>query len=283
MEQRQQSDGRVGLSGGASGLKVRDLGNLGGTSKPQMAPFLWRMRNFLEHKHRSLVPVAATKFMGRVMGVQAFLPSLSAVKFTPSPYVLGLDGNAWQRVQELCRQNVPIDNIATLVPAAEQWAKLQRLLRDNAYVPDLARYFGGDVLAYGTVSQRKVTTAGVNYLVDAWQNSVELENLKYHGVGTGTNAESNGDTALQTESTTALNPDSTRATGSLTEGASANIFRTVGTVTFDNTAAITEHGIFSQSATGGGTLWDRSVFSAINVASADSIQFTYDLTASAEA
>jgi hypothetical protein len=43
---------------------------------------------------------------------------------------------------------------------------------------------------------------------------------------------------------------------------------------------VTEHGIFSQAATGGGTLWDRSVFSAINVVSGDSIQFTYTCTVS---
>jgi len=130
---------------------------------------------------------------------------------------------------------------------------------------------------YGVISTRVVTTAGVGFLVDAWQNLVEMENMKYHGVGTGTNAEASADTALQTESTTILNPDSTRATGSLTESA-ANIFRTVGTVTFDGSGAITEHGIFSQAATGGGTLWDRSVFSAINVISGDNIQFTYDCT-----
>ena len=49
-------------------------------------------------------------------------------------------------------------------------------------------------------------------------------------------------------------------------------------MTFDNTAAITAWGLLSQAATGGGTLFDRQVFSAINVASGDSIQFTYDLT-----
>jgi len=136
----------------------------------------------------------------------------------------------------------------------------------------------GSVLDLGLVSLRVVTTAGVGFIVDAWQNILELEIMKYHGVGTGTNAEASGDTALQTESTTVLNPDSTRATGSLTEGASANIFRSVGTLTFDGSAAITEHGLFSQAATGGGTLFDRSVFSAINVASGDSIQFTYDAT-----
>jgi hypothetical protein len=56
--------------------------------------------------------------------------------------------------------------------------------------------------------------------------------------------------------------------------------RTVGTLTFDAGAAITEHGIFTQSGTGGGTLLDRSVFSAINVISGDSIQFTYTLSLS---
>jgi hypothetical protein len=122
-----------------------------------------------------------------------------------------------------------------------------------------------------------VTNNGVGYIVDAFQNLVELENMKYHGVGTGGTAEAAGDSALVTESTTALNPDSTRGTGTTTESAS-NAYQTVGTVTFDGSAAITEHGIFSQAATGGGVLLDRSLFSAINVVSGDSIQFTYTLT-----
>lgn len=139
----------------------------------------------------------------------------------------------------------------------------------------------GDWCDLGLASMRVVTTAGVNFIVDAFQNLVELEILKYHGLGTGTNAEAVGDTALQTELTTQYNPDSTRATGSLTEGASANIYRTVGTNTLDASAAVTEHGILSQAATGGGTLLDRSVFSVINLASGDALQSTYDLTCSA--
>ena len=136
----------------------------------------------------------------------------------------------------------------------------------------------GDVLDFGLVSTRVVTTAGVNYLVDALQGTVEPELLKFHGIGTGTNAEASSDTGLQTEVTTGLNPDSTRATGSLGEGASANVFRTVGTNTVDATLAITEHGLFNQAATGGGTMWDRSVFAAVNLVSADQIQTTYDGT-----
>lgn len=136
----------------------------------------------------------------------------------------------------------------------------------------------GEWIDYGVVCYRVVTDAGVAFLVDDWDgNAQDISTMIYHGCGTGTNAEAAGDTTLQTESTTALNPDNTRATGTQSQPA-ANQLRTVGTLTFDNTAAVTEHGVLSQSATGGGTLWDRSVFSAINVASGDSIQFTYTCT-----
>jgi hypothetical protein len=136
----------------------------------------------------------------------------------------------------------------------------------------------GSVVNYGVLSYRVVTDAGVAFLVDDWDaNGQDISTMNYHGCGTGTNAEAVGDTALQTESTTALNPDSTRATGTRSQPA-ANQYRSVGTLTFDASAAVTEHGLLSQSATGGGTLWDRSQFSAINVVSGDSIQFTYTVT-----
>ena len=132
----------------------------------------------------------------------------------------------------------------------------------------------------GLLSTKLITDAGVAFLVDDWDNNVtDLTTMNFHGCGTGVVAEAVGDTALGTESTTALNPDNTRATGTRSQPA-ANQYRSVGTLTFDATAAVTEHGILSQSATGGGTLWDRSVFSAINVANGDSIQFTYTCTVS---
>ena len=136
----------------------------------------------------------------------------------------------------------------------------------------------GRMVDYGLASLRVVTTAGVNFLVDALQGTVEPQILRSHGLGTGATAEASGDTALVTELTTEYNPNSTRATGTLTEGGSANVFRTVGTNTVDGAAAVTEHGIFSQAATGGGTLLDRSVFSVINLANGDSLQSTYDFT-----
>lgn len=146
------------------------------------------------------------------------------------------------------------------------------------------RHADGSVTDFGVVCRRVVTTVGVGFIVDAFQNLVELENMKFHGFGTGTTAEAVGNTALVTELTTQYVTDNTRPTGTTTEGASANIYRTVATLSPDSggTIAVTEHGIFDQAANSGGVLLDRSVFSAVNVvASADSIQATYELTLTA--
>ncbi len=133
---------------------------------------------------------------------------------------------------------------------------------------------------YGVVSRKLVTDAGVAFIVDAFQNTVEIEILKYHGIGTGGTAESAAHTALVTELTTEYNPNSTRATGTTTEAA-ANIYQTVATNTIDSgTPAITEHAVLSQAATGGGTMLDRSLFSAINLvgANGDGLQTDYRFT-----
>ena len=141
-----------------------------------------------------------------------------------------------------------------------------------------ARVFrGGKVEDLGVICQRKVTTAFVNYLVDSMQDSTTypMNVFKYHDSGTGVGGESNGDTGLGTPCGEA------RDSGTTVEGASANIYKTVATHTYAGSFAITEHGVFS--AAGAGTLMDRSVFAAINVSSGNSIEFTYQLTASAEA
>lgn len=139
----------------------------------------------------------------------------------------------------------------------------------------------GQVIPYGLASLRVVTDTGVGFIVDAFQNLVEAENMKYHGFGTGGTAEAAGQTALVTELTTQYATDNVRPTGTTTEGASANIYRTVATLSPDTggTIAITEHGVFSQAATGGGVMLDRSLFAAVNlVAGSDSLTATYDLT-----
>ncbi len=142
----------------------------------------------------------------------------------------------------------------------------------------------GTVTDLGLVGRKVVTTVGVGFIVDAFQNLVELENMKFHGFGTGGSAEATGNTALTTELTTEYVTNNTRPTGTTTEGASANIYRTVGTLSPDSggTLAITEHGIFDQASNAGGVLLDRTLFSAVNlVAGSDSLQATYELTLAA--
>lgn len=122
----------------------------------------------------------------------------------------------------------------------------------------------------GILSTKVITDAFVGYVVDQLQASTgEIANFRYHASGIGATAESQTDTALVSEV-------STRATGTQTEGASANIYRTVGTVNYGAAFAIREHGLLR--AASGDILADRSVFAAINVGNGDAIQFTYELT-----
>lgn len=126
-------------------------------------------------------------------------------------------------------------------------------------------------LDLGVASRRVITTVGAGFIVDAFQNLVELESMNWHDSGTGTNAESAGDTGLQTPAGPA------RVSGTQSEPASTQ-YRTVATISYTTSQNITEHGIFSASS--GGVLLDRSVFTAIPVVNGSQIEFTYTLTVS---
>lgn len=195
-------------------------------------------------------------------------------------------------VREILRHGLPRRGLA---PGVAAWRARNMLnLWRGAWRVLLARVFGvpthygvlwaqitrgdGSVEQLGLVSMRLVTDTGVGYIVDAFQNIVELENMKFHGFGTGTGNEAAADAALGTELTTQYVVDNTRPTGSQTE-TSANIYRSVGTLSPDSggTIAVTEHGLFSANAAG--VLLDRSKFAAMNlVAGSDSLQVTYDFT-----
>jgi hypothetical protein len=130
---------------------------------------------------------------------------------------------------------------------------------------------------YGLVSTRVVTTAGVNFIVDAFQNLVELENMKFHAAGTSSAVEAAADIAPTTELTTQYSSDNTRPTGTTTEGATGNIYRSVGTVTVDAGVTVTEHALMA-AASGAAACLDRSIFTGIVLISGEGIQFTYELT-----
>lgn len=132
----------------------------------------------------------------------------------------------------------------------------------------------GRVLTLGIAGYRVVTTAFVDYMVDQLQaESSTWGDFKFHDSGVGSTAENITDTDIETTD------GESRATGTQTEGASANIYRSVGTISYTTTKAIVEHGLFNVVTAG--TLMDRTVFSVVNVVNGDSIQFTYELTCTA--
>lgn len=131
----------------------------------------------------------------------------------------------------------------------------------------------GTRVNYGLLGLRVVTTAFVSFVVDQLQTETSVfGDFKFHDSGVGTTAENAADTAMETTD------GESRATGTQTE-ASATAYRSVGTISYSTTKAITEHGLFNDASAG--VLMDRTVFSAINVVNGDSVSFTYTLSLSA--
>lgn len=103
------------------------------------------------------------------------------------------------------------------------------------------------------------------------------------GWGTGTTSPAAGDTALQTEVTTSggaasgVHVVSSATVSRVTTTVTNDTAQFVGTVTAAGTIAITESGIFNAATNG--TMLARQTFTAINVVSGDSIQFTWKVAA----
>jgi hypothetical protein len=131
----------------------------------------------------------------------------------------------------------------------------------------------GEVINYGVLGYRVVTTAFVNEMVDQLQaEDSTWGDFKYHDSGEGGTGENITDTDIETTD------GESRVAGTQTED-DADDYQSVGTISYTSTKAIVEHGLFNASTAG--ILMDRTVFSAINVGNGDSIQFTYTLNCAA--
>lgn len=103
------------------------------------------------------------------------------------------------------------------------------------------------------------------------------------GLGIGTTAAATGDTALQTGKKTDGTGDggvhaiatASVTASSVTTTVTNDTAQFVGTATFTATLAVTESGVFNADTNG--TMLAHQVFSAINVVSGDSIQFTWKI------
>lgn len=96
-------------------------------------------------------------------------------------------------------------------------------------------------------------------------------------IGTGTTAAAATDTALQTEISTNGGARGAATATQVTTTVTNDTTQLVKTFTFTGSFAVTEEGIFD-NATSGGNMLARQVFSAVNVASGDSLQITHKVT-----
>lgn len=179
---------------------------------------------------------------------------------------------------------LPAEAALELLETIQRSAVIESVLSVAVLRQYASRFWAGQAVEeYGIVSRRLVTDAFVAAVVDALDVGVgfTLSNFRYHGIGTGSTAEAANQTALTTELTTEYTGNA-RATGTATQPA-ANIYTSTATNTLDSgTPALREHAVFTQSATGGGTMLDRSLYSAINLdgSAGDGLQSAYSLTIS---
>lgn len=128
---------------------------------------------------------------------------------------------------------------------------------------------------YGLVSCKKVTTVFANYVVTSLAASTAaFANFKFHDMGDNANAELNSHTAL-------LNSRETRVSGNQ-QNNGANIYQSIATITATAGYTVQEHGLFNIISAG--VMMDRNLVpNAPVVIANDTVQFTYELTVSAEA
>ena len=113
-----------------------------------------------------------------------------------------------------------------------------------------------------------VVTAGKNYVADRMKNNSST--MSHMAIGSGTTAAAAGNTALGTELGRVALTSTTVSNAVVTYVASF----AAGT----GTGAVTEAGIFTASS--GGTMLCRTVFSVVNKGSADSMTITWTVTVS---
>ena len=116
-----------------------------------------------------------------------------------------------------------------------------------------------------------VTQTGRRWIIDKVQNLAPNSNslMDWVGWGTGTNAESDGDSALQTEASEA------RVQGTLSQP-TADTDRCVATLTANANKSISEAARFNQLTVSGSVLLMRMVFTALPLLTNDRIEFTMD-------
>lgn len=128
----------------------------------------------------------------------------------------------------------------------------------------------------GLVGVQEITTEFVNHLADAMMNSaIAMDNFNAHGMGDGSTAETDTQTAL-------VSQQDGRAVGSQTHGATSNIYKSVATITAGSAYTAIEHGVFDTTGVASDVMLDRTVVgSPPTLATDDEVEWTYQMTINA--
>jgi len=100
--------------------------------------------------------------------------------------------------------------------------------------------------------------------------------FSYIALGTGTNAASTADTALQTEISTGGGERALATLSRVTTSVTNDTAQLVHTFTFTGSYAVTEAGVFNSSSSGA-TMLSRQTFAPTSVVAFDTLQVTYQI------
>lgn len=148
------------------------------------------------------------------------------------------------------------------------------LLKRGLVSPHLtSRIFGS--FADKMVISNLITIVGVSGIAARINGSGSPAAFTYIGLGTGVTGAADANTQLEAEITTSGGERANSAVSLITTDTAGDTAQLQNTFNFTTggTFAVTESGVLNAASTG--TLLARQVFSAINVASGDSLQVTW--------
>lgn len=167
----------------------------------------------------------------------------------------------------------PIFQESVLTKALLKAGILSPLWITKWYAPFIAPFLGS--YAEAKVIGNLITNAGFAGSAGRLMGSGTPAAFTYIAVGTGTTAASTSDTALGTETSTSGLSRTSGTVSLVTTTVTNDTAQVTTTFTVTGTVAVTESGVLNASSAG--TLLCRQVFSAINVASGDSLAVTWKI------
>jgi len=163
-----------------------------------------------------------------------------------------------------------VDRNGTVISSYVKSGLLNKIAAYGVQIPFITGYS-----TYQLRGANLVTNAGLAGLASRTNGAGSEAAFTYIAIGTGTTAAAAGNTTLETEITTGGGERASATASRTTTTVTNDTARHVLTFNFTSTFAVTEAGVLNAASTG--TLLNRQVFTAVNVANGDSLQVTIDV------